>query len=128
MNQVVIEFGSNINPEDNIEKAKELIRNNYNVIRESQNLITKPVGFKEQPDYINCAVLIETEIGLEEFKKELEDLEKIIGRVKGSNKFGPRIIDLDIVIWNKNIIHKDYYERDYIQKNVKEILPELGLS
>ena len=47
-----------------------------------------------------------------------------MGRVKTSNKEGPRIIDLDIIIWNNKIIDDDVYKRTFLQNSVIELLPD----
>lgn len=126
MNSVIIEFGSNIEPEKNIMNAKKLISADFNLIKESSLLKTKPVGVKEkQNDYINCAVMIETEMNCSEMKSYLDGLETRLGRKKDADKFAPRTIDLDIVVWNGKVIHKDFDEREYVRINVGEIMPGL---
>jgi 7,8-dihydro-6-hydroxymethylpterin-pyrophosphokinase len=44
-----------------------------------------------------------------------------MGRDRTAPKFGPRNIDLDIVVWNGEIVDNDYYTRDFLQKSVDEI-------
>jgi 2-amino-4-hydroxy-6-hydroxymethyldihydropteridine diphosphokinase len=48
MNRAVIGLGANINPEENIRKAKDAIAGEFNVIRSSSFVETEPVGFKDQ--------------------------------------------------------------------------------
>jgi 2-amino-4-hydroxy-6-hydroxymethyldihydropteridine diphosphokinase len=45
-----------------------------------------------------------------------------MGRDRTIPKFGPRNIDLDIVVWNGTIVDEDYYTRDFLQKSVAELL------
>ena len=52
------------------------------------------------------------------FPKKIEDK---MGRDRTAPKFGPRNIDLDIVVWNGEIVDDDYYTRDFLQKSVREI-------
>jgi 7,8-dihydro-6-hydroxymethylpterin-pyrophosphokinase len=45
--------------------------------------------------------------------------------VKTENKNGPRCIDLDIVVWNRKVIDRDFYDRDFLQTVVLELMPDL---
>lgn len=130
MNTAVIGLGSNINPQSNIQKAKELIASKYNILGQSSFITTKPIGYLHQPNFINGAILIETDLSLEELKTDLKKMENAMGRraVDPLQKFGPRKIDLDIVVWNNTIIDKDFYQRGYLKKMAKELLPDLKYS
>lgn len=124
MNTAVVSVGSNINPHQNIDAAKELISGKFKLISISSFVITEPIGFKEQDDFLNGAFLIQTGLDLEGLNDVLKKIEIDMGRVKTSNKEGPRIIDLDIIIWNNKIIDDDVYKRTFLQKSVIELLPD----
>jgi 2-amino-4-hydroxy-6-hydroxymethyldihydropteridine diphosphokinase len=130
MNRVVIGVGSNIEPEHSISEAKNILAKEHHLLRCTSWVQTKAIGFLDQPDFLNGAFLIETHQGLEDFKIYLKDLEKRLGRVKTENKFGPRVIDLDILIWNKKVIDTDVYERPFVRNAVLELIPDfnIGLS
>lgn len=125
MNTVVIAVGSNIEPDKNIELATKLISDELKLIRSTEFIQTKPVGFTDQDDFLNGALLVECNINLEELKKILRRIENCIGRNRDNNKFGPRKIDLDVVVWNGNIVDNDVYERDFLKKSVIELIPEI---
>lgn len=125
MNQVIIGLGSNIRPLYNIEKAEALLAQRYTITAKSSRLTTKPVGFTQQADFLNSVVQITTPEGLEQVKAHLKEIEKQLGRQRSANKFSPRSIDLDIIVFNKNIIDKDFYSRDFLQKLVFTIRPDL---
>jgi len=122
-NQVVVGLGSNISPENNIAKAKKILMQKYTVIAESTFVQTKPIGFTNQPEFTNGAVLLETKLSQDLLKSNLKSIEQNLGRTHGENKFGPRTVDLDIVIWNNTVVDKDFYQRDYLKKAVLELLP-----
>lgn len=126
MNIAVISVGSNIDPEGNIEKARLLLAEEHKLLGESSLVRTKPVGYLQQPDFINGAFLVSTELNREELEKTLKKIEKALGRVKTAIKSGPRPIDLDIVVWNGKVIDRDFYERDFVRKACCELLPELA--
>jgi len=126
MNTVIVGLGSNIEPEENIQKARAILAQKYNVLAESYFEVTKPVGEIPQADFINGAVLLETELGVEQLKAALKNTESDLGRKETSDqKGGPRTIDLDIVTWNRSIIDQDFYKRDYLKKSVLELIPDL---
>ena len=123
-NEVVIALGSNIDPEANLELAVVELNSRFKVSKRSQWIRTEPIGIKDQPYFYNGALLLETKLGLEALKRELKRLEDLLGRDRSLPKFGPRIIDLDILIWNGKVVDEDYYERDFLRKGVEEILPD----
>ncbi len=127
MNRAVIGLGSNIHPEENIRKAKDAIGGEFKIIKSSSFVETEPVGFKEQDRFINGALLIETESDAGGLKSWLRKLEAELGRVKTDDKYGPRIIDLDILVWNGEVVEEEVYEREFLKKSIKELLPGLAL-
>ena len=125
MNSVIVELGSNIDPHKNIEKAREILRTTYTVIAESRFQDTKPVGDIRQANFINGAVLIETNLNSQQFKDSLTEIESNMGRKRSSVRFAPRVIDLDIVVWNDVIKDPNFYGRDYLKESVLELIPDL---
>jgi 2-amino-4-hydroxy-6-hydroxymethyldihydropteridine diphosphokinase len=125
--EVVIGLGSNIDPEANLEQAVQELKSRFKVSKRSQWIRTKPIGIQDQPDFYNGALLMETELEQQSLKQELKRIEDILGRDRSLPKFGPRTIDLDILIWNKKVVDEDYYERDFLRKGVEEIIPDLEL-
>ena len=126
--EVVIGLGSNIDPEANLEQAVLELKSRFKVSKRSQWTRTKPIGIQDQPDFYNGALLMETELEQQSLKKELKRIEDILGRDRSLPKFGPRTIDLDILIWNKKVVDEDYYVRDFLRKGVEEIIPDLELT
>ena len=124
MNTVAIGVGSNIDPNENISKAKKYISKDHSLIRSSRFVKTKPVGYEKQDDFMNGAFLVKTDLDKEDFINYLKDLENKLGRIRTHNKNGPRTIDLDVVIWNNKIVDQDCYEREFL----KNCLNELGFE
>ena len=125
MNQVIISVGSNIEPDKNIAKAREILSKDFEVVAETDFISTKPVGYTQQPDFLNGAVLIRTDLKLEPLRQHLRKIEDTLGRRRTILKFGPRTVDLDIVVWNGKLLDPDFYERDYLKKAVLELMPDL---
>lgn len=128
LNEVVIGVGSNIDPVKNIKIAEQTISANHNLIKISSFIETEPIGYKNQDNFLNGALLIETEMGLSELKYWLKTLEQKLGRTKTENKNGPRTIDLDIIVWNGKVVDHEVYEREFLLNSIKEILPDIILK
>ena len=121
LNHAVIAVGSNINPDEHIAKARELIRNTHQLIRESRFRMTRPIGFTAQPDFKNGAFLIKTAMSKKQLCSWLKKVEENLGRKRTQNRNGPRTIDLDIVIWNGKIVDPHVYVRDFLNQAVREL-------
>ena len=79
------------------------------------------MGLKDQPDFLNGAVKVLTEEEENVFNFYLKTIEDRLNRDRSAPKYGPRVIDLDIVAWDGEIIDPDYYKRDYLRKVVDEV-------
>ena len=105
---VFISIGSNIG--DKIENCKKGIEKinglpNCNVTDISKFYKTSPVDYTKQDWFINCAVKIKTECRPEELLLNLRKIEKEIGTVEKEVRFGPRILDLDIIFYDDIILN-----------------------
>ncbi len=121
MNDCILSIGSNINPEENIRKTLIFLKQKVDVTGISSWVRTTPIGITNQADFINGAVRIRTAISQQALTQYLKHLEDKLGRDRSLPKFGPRVIDLDIVVWNNKIIDNDYYTRDFIKNAVHEL-------
>lgn len=129
-NRSYIGLGSNINDRlKNIEKAIELLNeSDCNVVKISSIYETKPYGYTEQNNFLNCVVKILTPLDLQELFEVTKKIEQEIGRKK-REKWGPREIDLDILFFNDEIYsdeklivpHKDVMNRDFVLVPLCEI-------
>jgi 2-amino-4-hydroxy-6-hydroxymethyldihydropteridine diphosphokinase len=128
MNRAVIGLGSNIDPEENIGKARDAIAGEFKVMKSSSFVETEPVGYKKQRNFINGALLIETDMDVLSLKSRLRGLESDLGRERTENRDGPRTIDLDILIWNGEVVDGEVYEREFLKKSILELLPDLDLG
>lgn len=121
MNTCIIGIGSNIQAEENIPRALQLLAPDLKVLQVSEMVKTKPIGFTDQNEFTNGAVKIQTNWSLQELNKYLKKVEDLMGRDRSQIKFGPRCIDLDILIWNNTIIDQDYYTRDFLRQSAAEL-------
>ena len=119
--ECIIGIGSNIEPELNIAAALYFLRQEQEFVSVSSLIKTSPIGIPDQPDFLNGAAKILTTMEIADFKRYLKDIEDRLKRDRTTPKFGPRTIDLDIVIWDGEIIDLDYYRRDFLKTAVDEI-------
>ena len=125
MHQAYILLGSNINPEINIIKAIEILKTRCKVIRASQIWETEAIG-SNGPNFLNLAVHIETEFDLAQLKQEvLLIIEQELGRIRTFDKFAPRIIDLDTIIFDNCIIDTSLWTQNFIALPISEIRPDI---
>lgn len=121
MNVAIIGMGSNIHPEENIQKALKILAESVTIEQVSSLVRTNPIGISGQPDFINGAVRVRTPLSIGELKTVLKAAEDLTGRDRTLPRFGPRTIDLDIVVWNGDIVDPDYYTRDFLRSSVNEV-------
>lgn len=135
MSTVYIGIGSNIgNKKENFEKAIDSLHNDENieVITVSSFYLTKPVGGPPQEDFLNGIIKIETSLDPKELFEKAKQIEIDLGRKKTLLN-GPRIIDLDILIFGDKVVenedliipHPRMHERLFVLKGLFEIEPEL---
>jgi 2-amino-4-hydroxy-6-hydroxymethyldihydropteridine diphosphokinase len=121
MNRAVIAVGSNIDPDTNIPKALQLLRPRLLIVQTSSWRRTAPLGYTNQPDFTNGALLIHTPHQQEWINSLLKDIELQCLRVRTTNKNGPRTIDLDVVIWNNTIIDHTVFTRYFLKASIGEL-------
>jgi 2-amino-4-hydroxy-6-hydroxymethyldihydropteridine diphosphokinase len=121
-------LGSNIEPEKHITEAMQALAQAFSVLKKSQFIYTDPVGYKDQPDFLNGSVLVETAFEKREIVATLKEIENKLGRQRNGKKNGPRRIDLDLLLFNGQITDKDIFERDFLKRSIRELLPEIKLE
>lgn len=128
-----LSLGSNLGDRvGNIKKAIEEIGKIAKIIKISPFYITQPMYYKDQPYFINAAIKIETKLQAKKLLKRLLKIEERMGRVR-SFKNAPRIIDIDIVYYDQEIInssllkipHPLRLERLFVLKPLSDIQPQL---
>jgi len=119
--ECIIGIGSNIDPEQNIAAALFFLRQEQEFVSVSSLVKTFPIGIPDQPDFLNGAVKILTTMEIADFNSYLKGIENRLKRDRTAPKYGPRTIDLDIVIWEDEIIDPDYHSRDFLTTAVDEI-------
>lgn len=122
---VLIGLGSNLNPEKNIPEALYLL-GKYVTIRNISSIYQTPAIGSSGPDYLNSAVLIETNITLELLRKNiLSPIEDQLERIRSADKYMDRTIDLDILVYDQTITDPELWTRAHVAVPAAEVLPDL---
>ncbi len=135
MTKVYAGLGSNLgNKKENITRAIGRIDAYGEIcIKEKSGFYdTAPVGGPPQPDYVNCVIGLETEIEPQTLLKEFKKIEIGLGRKPGV-RWGPRVIDLDILLFGDRIVndhnlkipHERMHERVFVLEPLCEISPDI---
>ncbi|MGB3621720.1 2-amino-4-hydroxy-6-hydroxymethyldihydropteridine diphosphokinase [Ketobacter sp. MCCC 1A13808] len=129
MVRVIVSVGTNIDPERNLNKCRAILDTEVGILGEAEVIQTAPDGYQNQPDFLNGAYLLSTDRPYDEFNQYLKNVEERLGRVKGPIKSGPRCIDLDIIIWDSQVVHDDYTQnKHYVVVPVNELLEQHAIE
>ncbi len=140
-NSIFLSIGTNIgNKLQNIRQCINLLKiNNINIVKNSAIFKTEPIGNIEQDDFYNIVLKCNCDYKPRELLDLVKKIEKQMGRKKTIH-WGPRIIDIDILIYNDIIIkqkdltipHKEIINRLFVLKLIEEIediiLPNLNMK
>jgi 2-amino-4-hydroxy-6-hydroxymethyldihydropteridine diphosphokinase len=133
---VFIALGSNLNPILHIPQALELLADHAPITGLSRLYLTDPVGPTRQPDFVNGVVRIRTSLPPLALKQQvLRKIEAQLGRTRGEDKFAPRTIDLDILLYGDlemntpdlRLPDPEILERAFIARGLLDIDPALVL-
>lgn len=119
-----LNLGSNIEPEVNLVKAIQLLRELGDVIKISSAWESKSVG-ADGPNYLNACVLFETAFMQANLKENIiRPIEARLGRKRGENKFTPRTIDIDIILFDNEVYNHRSWKYAFVIVPLAEIYPE----
>jgi 2-amino-4-hydroxy-6-hydroxymethyldihydropteridine diphosphokinase len=118
-----LSLGSNIQPEANLVRAIELLQNYGRLEKISNAWESESVG-AEGPNYLNACILLVTPLPQMELKEHaLLAIEIKLGRQRSANKFAPRTIDIDIVLFDGLSCDDKYWEQAFVVVPLAEIYP-----
>lgn len=101
-------IGSNIRPEENFRKALNVLQHYLDVVAVATVYRTAPIGRPEQDEYLNTVWQIRTRYAPEHIKFHiLRHLEADLGRRRTIDKYAPRPIDLDLILYGDLVVHSD---------------------
>lgn len=130
-------IGSNLgNPQKIVKNAMDLLGEirDTEVLARSSLYRTAPIGYADQPDFINACVKIETRLTARQLLSELQKLEKLHGRERKIEN-GPRTLDLDMLLFDEVqqdehgliLPHPRMHERAFVLMPLLEIAPDVTI-
>jgi 2-amino-4-hydroxy-6-hydroxymethyldihydropteridine diphosphokinase len=119
-----LSLGSNIQPETHLIKAIELLQNYGRIEKISSAWESESVG-AEGPNYLNACLSFITALPQTDLKEQvLLPIETGLGRRRSENKFAPRTIDIDIVVFDGKSCDDKYWKQAFVVVPLAEIHPE----
>ena len=131
-----ISVGANIEPQRNIRVALRLLQKHAPVVASSTFYRTEPLGRPAQPLFLNGVWLIRPQTGPREVRDGiLHPIERQLGRRRTADKFAPRTIDLDLILYDDLVVsdgaltlpHGDL-RRPFVYVPVLELLADSSLA
>ena len=139
MTRAYVGLGANLGDRaGTIRRAVELLgaEPGIEVVAVSTLRETDPVGYVDQPAFLNGAAALETELSPRALLERLLAVELLLGRVRGDgSRFGPRAIDLDLLLYGGAVVdepgltvpHPRLAERRFALEPLHELDPDLSL-
>lgn len=138
MHCVYLGLGANLNsPKEQLDNAVIALKKlpNCEFISVSHYYASKPMGPQDQPDYINAVACIKTTLKPEQLLDLTQSIELEHGRVRKAERWGPRTLDIDTLLFGDKIIntarltvpHYGLSDREFVVYPLLELAPELIL-
>ena len=138
MTRAYVGLGANLGDrEATIERALELLAEEEGIAVAAVSALreTEPVGVTEQPRFLNGAVALETALSARALLETLLRIERSLGRVRTGVRWGPRTIDLDLLVYGSEVLdepglhvpHPRLHERRFALEPLAELDPELEI-
>jgi 2-amino-4-hydroxy-6-hydroxymethyldihydropteridine diphosphokinase len=136
--RVYVGIGSNLNdPVAQVKEAIEELEVLPDTIMEACSSLysCKPMGPQDQPDYVNAVVALDTLLSPADLLQRLQRIEELQGRERDAEQWGPRILDLDLLMYGKKVIdtdelkvpHPGMHERDFVIIPLAEIAGNISI-
>jgi len=129
---VYVSAGSNVEPEKHLAMACRELARRFGALRRSSVYRNPAVGF-EGEDFLNLVIAFTTSERPEVVLAELERLHALAGRVRGPERFSPRTLDLDLLLYGDRVIstaglrvpHRDIERYAFVLRPLAELAPGL---
>jgi 2-amino-4-hydroxy-6-hydroxymethyldihydropteridine diphosphokinase len=136
--EVLVGLGSNLDgPANQVETAFGLLEaiDRTTVVAKSSLYRSTPFGGIEQPDFVNAAALLRTELAPRALLEELQAIERARGRERGELQWGPRVLDLDLLVYDGialdepglTVPHPGIAARNFVLLPLREIAPDFRI-
>lgn len=132
MARVYLGLGSNQTPYAYLASGLAALGQQYQIMAESPWYLSPAVGF-DGPDFINLAIVIETDMPLLMLSRQLKQLEQTFGRPDDAVKFSSRNLDVDILLYDDlagqfdsvSLPRRDIYQYAFVLRPLLDLEPDL---
>lgn len=122
--RICLLLGSNIEPEKHLLASIQLLAQHVALVQTSSIWESKAVG-SDGPNFLNAAVLAMTTRDADSLKEQVvRPLEEHLGRVRTRDKNAPRTMDIDIILFDQQVLDPSLWHHAHRAVPVSEILPE----
>jgi 2-amino-4-hydroxy-6-hydroxymethyldihydropteridine diphosphokinase len=132
MPRAYVGFGANVGDrEEAFRRVLDLLRSEpaVEVVAVSSLRETDPVGVVDQPRFLNAALAVDTELSPRELLDRLLSVERTLGRTRAGPRFGPRTVDLDLLLYGDERVdepgltvpHPRLHERRFVLEPLAEL-------
>jgi len=134
--RVFLSLGSNLGDREAnlLEALRRLEQLGVHVVRRSSWYETEPVGYTDQPDFLNLVAEVRTRLGPHALLRAAQQVEAELGRVRAV-RWGPRTVDVDLLLYGERVVntpdlvlpHPRLRERAFVLVPLAELAPDLVL-
>jgi 2-amino-4-hydroxy-6-hydroxymethyldihydropteridine diphosphokinase len=130
--KVYVSAGSNVRPRENLRLACRELRKRFGDVELSSVYRNPPVGFAGD-DFLNLVATFDTDLPPTEVAAELEEIHSLAGRDRSGERFAPRTLDLDLLLYDDlvrderglRLPREDVVKYDFVLAPLVELAPEL---
>lgn len=119
--KIVVALGTNVNQNENMKQAVDLLRQAFADMRFGRMMWTEPIGLPHSDKFLNMLGVGYTKSSKQRVERALKSIEKRCGRSASASKLGVIAMDIDILLFGDEKCHEEDWERDYIQELMGEI-------
>jgi 2-amino-4-hydroxy-6-hydroxymethyldihydropteridine diphosphokinase len=124
LHDAYLNIGSNIEPERHLQEAVRYLRQHGEVKAVSNAWQSHAFG-SDGPDFLNACILYRTPLEARALKEQvIRPIEAQLGRVRGGDKFAPRTIDIDIILFDDEPFGWEFWSNAFVVVPLADILPD----
>ena len=124
LHDAYLNIGSNIEPERHLQEAIRYLRQHGEVKAVSNAWQSHAFG-SDGPDFLNACILFLTPMTPRELKEQvIRPIEAKLGRVRGGDRFAPRTIDIDIILFDDEPFGWEFWSNAFVVVPLAELLPD----
>ena len=124
LHEAYLNIGSNIEPEHHLRQTIRLLRK-HGQIKAVSNAWQSHAFGSNGPDFLNVCVLFLTPLNDRELKEQvIRPIEAALGRVRGPDKYAPRTIDIDIILFDEEPFGWEFWSNAFVVVPLADLLPD----